>query len=133
MLFDRMYPSTFAALNQRIYSAHVGLIRSHIELLTEGVYLRHEAVTSHQQFNTVSSYAQASYLFGRIRPYLRYEYQNVPSSDPIFGSLGRKGGPSAGVRFDWSEFVGLKLQYGRLGSNVIPTANDVQVQAVFAF
>jgi hypothetical protein len=130
---DREHPYFLAPLNQRIYSAYAALVRPHLELLAEGVFLRHEFTTNHLQYNTVSSYAQASYLFGRIRPYFRYDYQNVPIGDPIFGSLGRKDGPSAGVRFDWSDFVALKLQYGRLGVNLGPTANDVQAQFVFAF
>jgi hypothetical protein len=130
---DREHPLSFAPLNQRIYSAYAALVKPHIELLAEGVYLRHEFTTDHQQFNTVSTYAQASYLIGRVRPYFRYDYQNVPSSDPIFGSLGRKDGPSLGIRFDWSDFVALKFQYGRLGVNSGPTANDAQAQVVFGF
>jgi len=133
LYIDREHPQSFALLDQRIYSAYAALITSHLELLAEGVYLRHEFITDQHQFNTVSTYAQASYAMGRVRPYLRYDYQNVPITDPIFGSLGRKDGPSVGVRFDWSEFVALKLQYGRLGVNLGPTANDVQAQIVYAF
>jgi hypothetical protein len=133
VLADRMYPESFAPLKQRIYSAYAALMRPHLELMAEGVYLRHEFVTDHHQFNTFSSYAQASYLIGRVRPFFRYEYQNVPRTDPIFGILGRKNGPSAGMHFDFSDFVAFKLQYGRLGVNSGPTANDVQAQLAFAF
>jgi len=133
MYLDREHPLSLAALDQRIYSAYAALVRPHLELMTEGVYLRHEFTTNHDQFNTVSAYAQASYLFGRIRPYIRYEYQNVPMADPIFGILGRKDGPSVGVRFDLTDFVGLKIQYGRVGVSNGPTANDAQAQLAFAF
>jgi hypothetical protein len=130
---DREHPQSLAPLNQRIYSAYAALIKPHLELIAEGVYLRHEFTTDHNQFNTVSAYTEASYLFGRVRPYIRYEYQNVPFADPIFGSLGRKDGPSVGIHFDLTDFVVLKLQYGRLGVDLGPTANDVQAQVAFAF
>jgi hypothetical protein len=133
MYVDREHPVSLAPLNQKIYSGYITLVKPHLELLAEGVYLRHEFTTSHLQFNTVSTYAQASYLFGRVRPYVRYEYQRVPLADPIFGILGRKDGPSLGLRYDWSDFVALKLQYGRLGVNSGATANDVQAQIALAF
>jgi hypothetical protein len=133
MLIDRQYPTGFAPLRQRLYSAYVALVRPHVELIGEGVYLHHEFTTNHLQFNAVSAYAQASHAFGRVRPYVRYEYQNVPISDPIFGSLGRKDGPSVGVHFDLTDFVAFKIQYGRLGTYAASTANDAQAQLAFAF
>jgi hypothetical protein len=133
MYIDQEHPQSLAPLNQRIYSAYAALVKPHLELLAEGVYLRHEFTTNHLEFNTVSGYTQASYLMGRFRPYFRFDYQNVPMADPIFESLGRKDGPSVGVRFNLSDFVGLKVQYGRLGVSLGPTANDAEAQVVYSF
>jgi len=132
MYRDRLHPASFVPVDQRIYTAYAAMIRPHLELITEGTLLQHES-TDHDQFNTVSTYAEASYLFGRLRPYFRYEYQNVPNSDPVFIGFGRKDGPSMGMRFEWSDFVNFKLQFGRLGVRSGVTANDVQAQLAFAF
>jgi hypothetical protein len=47
--------------------------------------------------------------------------------------FGRKDGPSVGIRFEPSDFVNFKLQFGRLGVRSGPTANDLQAQLAFAF
>jgi hypothetical protein len=128
---DTLHPAEISPLDQRIYSAHVAFIRPHMELLAEGVLLQHSTVAG-QTFNTSSSYAQASYQMHNVRPYFRYEYQNVPGSDPVFGTLGRRNGPSAGIRYNFSDFGCFKVQYGRLYRDGSLT-NDAQAQIAFAF
>jgi hypothetical protein len=130
---DRLYPEGFSAVEQKIYSAHVAFVKPHLELLGEGVLMKHESIDSHHNSNILSSYLQASYQMGLIRPFFRYDYQNVPGSDPIFGSLGREGGPSVGIRYNFSDFGAFKLQYGRLGIRAGQSTNDVQAQLAFAF
>jgi len=46
-----------------------------------------------------------------IASYFRYQYINASSSEPIFPDVRLRAGPSAGLRFDASEAVALKLQY----------------------
>jgi hypothetical protein len=47
-----------------------------------------------------------------VRPYLRYEYINASSKEPVFPQVGLRTGPTAGVRFDVNSAVALKAQYG---------------------
>ena len=129
---DRLHPAGFGQIEQRIYSAHAAVVRPHLELIAEGVLLQHDLLNV-QTFNTVSVYGQASYKMGKVRPYFRYEYQNVPSTDPIFGVLGRMSGPSLGTRYDFSDFASFKLQYGLLGVRSGPSTNAFQAQLAFAF
>jgi hypothetical protein len=131
---DLMHPAGLGAVEEHIYSAHAALVRPHLELISEGVLLQHDPVSMDRGFNTFSGYGQASYKMHQIRPYFRYDYQNIPKSDPIFSSLpGRLNGPSVGVRYDLSDFVGFKVQYGLLGVRSGPSTNDVQGQLAFAF
>jgi hypothetical protein len=130
---DTMHPAETASLRQRIYSAYAALIRPHLELIAEGVLLRHEATSGAERFNTTSSYAQASYLFGSVRPFFRYEYQHIPVSDPVLGLLGSQRGPSIGARFELNDFSCLKIQYGRLGMRAGKTTNDVNAQIAIVF
>jgi hypothetical protein len=131
---DRLHPSGLGSFAERIYSAHAAVIRPHLELMAEGVLLQHDPGLISRSFNTFSGYAQASYKLRQIRPYFRYEYQNIPKSDPIFASLpGRLSGPSLGVRYDLSDFAALKVQYGLLGYRAASSINALQAQLAFAF
>jgi hypothetical protein len=130
---DRLHPAGLASIEQRIYSSHAAFIRPHVELIGEGVLLQHNPYGTSHNFNTVSGYGQASYLIHQIRPYFRYEYQNIPASDPIFGAIGRLNGPSAGIRYDFSDFASFKVQYGRLATRSGPSTNAVQAQIAYAF
>ncbi|HEX3745510.1 MAG TPA: hypothetical protein VHW09_16315 [Bryobacteraceae bacterium] len=130
---DLLHPAGLGAVVERIYSAHAAVVRPHLELIAEGVLLQHNFTWTGRDFNTVSAYAQASYKIRLVRPYFRYEYQNAPKSDAIFTTVGRTNGPSLGVRYDFSDFVAFKLQYGLLGTRLGPSASDVQAQLAFAF
>lgn len=130
---DRLHPGGLSAIEQRIYSAHAALIQPHLELIAEGVLLQHSLAKTSQDFNTVSAYTEASYLVKQLRPYFRYEYQRIPAADPVIGILGRLNGPSAGIRYDLSDFSCIKFQYGLLSSRSARTGNDFQAQLAFAF
>ncbi len=130
---DLQHPEGLGSIEQRIYSAHAAMVRPHLELIAEGVLLQHDLLSINHNFNTVSVYGQASYKFGKVRPYFRYEYQNIPASDPIFGAIGRMSGPSLGARYDFSDFAAFKLQYGLLGVRSGPSTNAFQAQLAFAF
>jgi hypothetical protein len=132
---DQLYPPGAAgAVDERIYSTYAALVRPHTELIAEGALIQDNDALTGRLTQVVTSYAQASQLFGRVRPYFRYDYQNAASSDPIFGYLGRRSGPSAGVRFDLGDFVALKVQFGRLADTTAHVStNDAQAQVAFAF
>jgi hypothetical protein len=130
---DMQYPAGLTAIEERIYSAHAALVQPHLELIAEGVLLQHDILLTARTVNTVSTYGQASYKVGPIRPYFRYEYQNVPTSDPIFIGFNRLSGPSLGVRYDFSDFAAFKLQYGLLGVRSGPSTSAIQAQLAFAF
>lgn len=130
---DKIYPFDVPALEQRIYSAHAALIRPHLELIVEGILMQHRPTSGGSSIYSNSSYAQASYKFGVVRPYFRYEYQNMAAGDPVFGSLGRQNGPSTGIRFELNDFCSIKMQYGRFGLSTGPSTNGAQAQLALVF
>jgi phosphate-selective porin len=130
---DKIYPADTGGFDQRIYSAYVALVRSHVEVIGEGVLLQHRTIGGGATYNTPSAYVQVSHAFGIVRPFVRYEYQNVPVSDPVFGRLGRENGPTAGVRFDLADYLALKMQFGRLMTSLGQSATVAQAQVAFAF
>jgi hypothetical protein len=116
------------------------------EILNEGVYVRH-VVDSGPVFNTSAFYTQWSRAFHKYRPYLRYQYLNAPSNDPVwaFASanqyvplnvttfVGRLNGPSAGFRYDFTDNSCIKLQYDRYSLRGLPSENGLSTQIAFTF
>jgi hypothetical protein len=78
-------------------------------------------------------YAQASRRFRAVRPYVRYDYVDVPTSDQLFGFLGRRRGPTGGVRWDFEALAAFKVQASHLQQTTRPTMNRVDAQVSFMF
>ncbi len=110
---DVLTPSTGPKIGETILSAHVVYIQTHFEWLNEALVIRHAPIGSSAVFHTPAFYTQISRRFGAYRPYFRYQYVNAPAAEPVFPQVALRHGPSAGVRFDASESVAIKLQYDR--------------------
>lgn len=128
---DRLHPLDSPAIGQLIFEGYVAYVGRKLEWLNEAAQVRHN-MQGHI-FRSTTSYTQLSWGFPLLRPYFRYDYQNIPSSDPIFGVLGRLSGPSVGINRSISTYVVFKLQYGLLGERGRPSANDLTAQLAFAF
>ncbi len=97
-------------IDETIMDAYAVMIRSKFEWLNEAMMIRH-APTGQHVFETPAFYSQISERFGMYRPYLRYQYINASSQEPVFPQVGLRTGPSVGIRFDPTASVALKLQY----------------------
>lgn len=95
---------------ETIIDAYTVLFRPRFEWLNEALMIRHTPTGEHS-YETPAFYSQVSERFGAYRPYLRYQYINASSLEPIFPRVGLRTGPSVGIRFDATESVALKLQY----------------------
>lgn len=104
--------STIASprIDETILDAYAVMIRPRFEWLNEAMMIRH-APTAQHVFETPAFYSQISERFGMYRPYLRYQYINASSLEPVFPQVGLRTGPSVGIRFDPTASVALKLQY----------------------
>lgn len=133
-------------VGETIATVHAVFVDSNYEILNEGVFVRHVEQTG-RAFNTSAFYTQFSRRFGAIRPYLRYQYFNAASDDPVYlyatpntdvpasvtTFVGRLNGPSAGVRYDFTEHSAVKLQYDRFSLRGLPTENGLTSQVAFTF
>jgi len=97
-------------INETIVDAYAVLVRPRFEWLNEALMIRHSP-EGEQVYETPAFYSQISERFGIYRPYLRYQYINASSHEPIFPQVGLRTGPSVGMRFEVTESVALKLQY----------------------
>jgi hypothetical protein len=130
---DHLTPANAPRIGELIFAAHAVMVRPNFEWLNEALLIRHALDGSSRVFNTPGFYSQISKRFGSYRPYFRYQYVNGSNSEPVFPDVGRRQGPSAGLRFDASESVALKLQYDRTDLRHQPAFNDLTPQLAFTF
>jgi len=76
---------------------------------------------------------QISRRWGSAKPYLRYQYIHANAYEPIFGDVGLRQGPQAGVRFGFNEAAAWKLQYEHAMASGQPAADGVAIQIAFTF
>jgi hypothetical protein len=133
MYRDTMHPVDIDPMHQTILTAYVAYVGSRLEWLNEGSMVRHAVQGGNEVFRSYTSYTQFAWAFGKTRPYFRFDYQNVAAGDPILGHLGRQSGPSFGISRRVSNFVALKLQYGRLARRDASSANGFTGQLALAF
>ena len=128
---DNLTPTGSPKVGQTITAAHLIYQNKLYELLNEAVFVRH--TLNERVFYTPGFYTQFSRRFGNARPYFRYQYVNTPSDDPIFPDVGRRNGPSVGLRYDVSEFAAFKAQYDRTQRRRLSSINELILQLAFTF
>jgi hypothetical protein len=125
--------TTKASIDELIGAAHAVYKTDAVELLGEWVAMRHRSRAGGEPDMSRGWYAQASRRFRSIRPFARYDYVDVPRSDELFAFLGRRSGPTAGVRWDFDALAALKVQASHLQQSTRPTLNRVDAQVSFMF
>jgi len=130
---DRLHPTGLTPFAANTSAAHVVYNGHGWELLNEIVVARHVPDAGAVRVSR-GWYTQGAYRVGSVRPYLRYQSVDGAATDPIFGALGHRYGPLAGVRVDFSRFAALKLQLGRTRESVTDSvAHDGTVKLAFTF
>jgi hypothetical protein len=129
-------------LNQRVSEiipvVYGVFTNSNYEWLNEAMYVTH-SLPGGTTFHTTGFYSQLSRKFGHYRPYFRYDYVNSPANDPIYDNpaeidpVERVNGPTAGLRWDFTRYTAIKLQYTRQDLRVAPPTNGGNAQFDFTF
>jgi hypothetical protein len=124
-----------------ISTAYAVFTNSNYEFLNEAMLARHTKTKlgAPGEFHTPGFYTQFSRRFGKYRPYFRYSYVNASAGEPIYGDpadgpvVGRRNGPSFGLRYDLNDHAAFKLQYDRLAARRVPSFSQLLTQFSFAF
>jgi hypothetical protein len=130
---DHITPPGVPNVSEDVLAAHVVYQNSRFEFLNEAVWLRHTSRDGARVSNTSGLYSQISQRFGNYRPYFRYEYLNVPISDPLYSDIGLLHGPKAGLRYELNEFTAFKIEFGRTLRRGLDPINSLGTQLAFAF
>jgi hypothetical protein len=130
---DKLLPNTqLIPVGETILAAHAIYSSSNFEWLNEALVVRHTPDGGHS-YQTPGWYSQISRRFGQYRPYFRYQYINASPNEPIFPDIALRAGPSAGIRYDASESVALKLQYDYTSLRNQSAVQGLQAQVGFTF
>ncbi|MEO8561496.1 MAG: hypothetical protein ABI601_05440 [bacterium] len=122
-----------AAIDETISAVHALYKTDAVELLGEALLLRHQPQSATPANDVKACYAQASRRFRAVRPYVRVDYVEVPRTNQLFGFLGRRSGPTVGIRYDFDALAALKVQTSHLNQTTRPTMNRVDAQVSFMF
>jgi len=134
MYRDRLEPAAQPTIDETIVAAHLVYQIPQFEQLNEAIFIRHAPSDTEPVATTTSFYSQISRQFGRVRPYFRYEFLDVPSSDLVFrNEVGRSYGPTVGLRIDAAPPVAVKVEYVRLNGTIRAQTNGLTFQFGFAF
>jgi hypothetical protein len=122
-----------APIDETIGVAHFVYKTDVLELMTEGMVMRHDPRGTAPTNDSRGYYAQASRRFASVRPYVRFDYLDIPKTNQLLGFLGRRSGPTFGVRYDFEALAALKLQTSHLNQTTRPTMNRFDAQLSFMF
>lgn len=120
-------------VSERVTSGHVVFQDDKWEWMTEAYRIRHQ-LRGAAAANSTAAYTQLARQVGQARPYVRFERVEVSERDPLHADeAGSTQGPSFGVRFDPSPFVGVKAQFDWLTRDSGDAHKRFVAQASFAF
>jgi hypothetical protein len=125
--------SASGRVDQSIIAAHVVYQSGTFEQLNEVVLVRNTPTGEAHTSNTMGIYTQLSRRFGRLSPYFRYEYLDVPEDDPLISTVGRISGPSLGIRYDFRDLAALKVQWNRVTRRASEPVDGITAQVAFRF
>jgi hypothetical protein len=130
---DQLHPAGLPKMGQTIMAGHVVYLGRTYEILNEALVLRHTQPETGRVFNTVGFYTQIARKFGKLQPYLRYQYINAPADEPLFSDVSRRHGPAFGLRYELSDFLAFKAQYERTFRRSLADTNKLKLQLAFTF
>ena len=128
---DRLAPAGAPAADQTIGAGYVVFQNARYESLNEFVMMRLNS--GGRVYNTPAFYTQFARQFGRVRPFARYQYVNVPRDNPLYADVGRRNGPALGIRYDVSDFAAFKAQYERTSRRRQTPLDELFLQFAFTF
>jgi hypothetical protein len=132
---DHIYATALPKISETVLDGYVTYHPSGFEFTSEVLEVRHALEGTNLVFHSPGFYSILSKDVGRgVKPYFSWEYLNVARNEPLFGtSIGLRHGPSTGVRYDFTDFAALKLEYYRLIRRGQTDVNGVRADIAFTF
>ena len=135
---DTIESDALAKFRETITAVHAVWVTPNFEFLNEAAILKHETEATGATDTTKSFYTQISRRVRDTRPFVRFDYQDVPFTDPVFAlgdvlpPFGTRRAISGGVDFAVRQFAVIKVQYDHAQQHGV-WANGAHAQLSFAF
>lgn len=127
-------PARESELDERILGGFVAFSRSGAEVLAEAFDIRHEDHHAGASFVTTGMYVQGAWVFGRLKPYYRFDRVDRDEDDPYFRESVRDlSKHTAGLRIDVWDLVAAKLEVSLTDPRVGEGYTAAAVQVAFTF
>jgi hypothetical protein len=118
---------------QTILNSYVVYVGHGIESLNEVFLMRETELATGHVFNMPAFYSQISRRWGRMRPFLRYQYINASQRNTLFSDVGLRAGPSFGARYDFNDWIAFKAQLDHTQREGLPDLDGLHLQVSFTF
>jgi hypothetical protein len=131
---DRLDPTGRPSIDAGLWAGHAVYNSPRWELLNEIVAARHVQRGSSTARVSYGWYSQSAYRVGNFRPYFRYQVVQGDAADPVYGWVGHRYGPVAGLRIDISRFAAVKVHVDSSHQSATgTTTHDGVVRLAFTF
>lgn len=135
--FDKVSFAEASDVDETIAAAYVAYTRETPEVIAEYASVSHEVADSGEEFDGSAYYVQVAYrlpfLDAKLKPYARYEKIDVEVGDPVYANLKDRQGYLAGLRYDLSSFLAVKVEYRHQKSNEDDYVDEAHAQISVAF
>ena len=129
---DRLTRPGLPRFGETILAGHAVYRNDTVELLTEGVLVRHTP-DGGSTLSTTGGYGQFARRFDKVWPYARYDFVDAAADDPFTAAAGVRSGPTLGLRYDFSDLAALKGEYRRIEQRQLSDVNQFRCQLTFTF
>ena len=131
---DPSTPARNGEIDELIVGAHVVYLRDRLELLSEGMQIRHDDRVSARRFTTSGLYVQAAYQLGAFKPYYRFDRLADGTGDPYYGPLVLDVmRHTLGLRWNFIDRAAIKFEYHYIDQLNLDNSNAFYSQAAFTF
>lgn len=118
---------------QTILNSYVVYVANGVESLNEVFLIRETQLSTGAVFNMPAFYSQISRRWGRVRPFVRYQYINASQRNTIFNDVGLRAGPSFGARYEFNDWIAFKAQLDHTQREGLPDLDGLHLQVAFTF
>jgi hypothetical protein len=118
---------------QTILNSYIVYVANGVESLNEVFLMRETQLSTGTVFNMPAFYSQISRRWGRVRPFVRYQYINASERNTLFNDVGLRAGPSFGARYDFNDYIAFKAQIDHTQRDELPDLDGLHLQVSFTF
>jgi hypothetical protein len=134
---DRITLTNGNSYREWILAGHVVWRKETPELIAEYAHANHVGLNGGGRFNSEAYYFQAAYRLPwfdqRFKPYFRFEKMSISAKEPVFTSTSSLQGYLAGLRYDFTDYAALKLEYRNLRQETLPNITGFFSQLSYVF